>query len=714
MTKRNVFFLLFWFLVIPVTGFLITPRHEPIGIYRNKQVVAIFYEECARDYSFPEKNGRAVPVGELTTKDRDLLLQCALEKNSSDLVRFALTDTKERLHIPLAMKFSGVGPLAQVAAWADGKDAVAVMKVFLEPNESVWRIDSYRARVEAIYEAATVDAAAYLVDGIKCSEDTDCKKKDPSWIADTESMSTFSKDVLLQHYGLNPAQYQAFSGHLDVANFYISKGVKLETEGLLPFQHWLLRKDRKRLLDERLQQFLAQHHVSVDDRDNQGTSLLHAAIGLGDAKLVSMLLSRGANPGIKDKVGDTPLHTAVRSRNLALAKPILAQSNPNSRNNYGRTPLHEALAAADWEMAAALIERGARGDVKDIQGRTPIFDCARHGCPIFDRLETVGSDLHIRDNAKNTLLFAAAEYGDRNMQFANKVLDLEVGIDPKNVDWKNTDGMTALHRAAERNNIRLVQLLLNKGANVNAKDNLGNTPLHVASALGASDIVPILLMAGANPDLANKAGARPVNGEFERTQMLFHSPALIRSPVGNLPRYFTEIRSGPNGRFELNTPTVGTVGVAVQEADSVLQGAEIELIPRAALLEFTVQQACELGARLREGGEELELAHLSLISDWEEVKPLTESRNRFRAVINDKSCSIPTSTKRDILSAISEARPGSVEKWARSADACNWDLNKSNEQCMMFVRPILRILVKEKKELKVVGTLFVAAIGQGE
>lgn len=718
MTKRNVFYLLFWFLIVPVVGYLVTPRHEPvlresIGEPQNKQSVAILYEECARSYSFPERNGRAVPVGDLSTKERDLLLQCALEVNASDLVRFALAGTKESLHIPVSMKFDGVGPLARVAAWANGKDAVDVMRVFLEPNDSVWRIDSYSAHVEAVYEASTIEAAAYLVDGRKCDEKTDCKKNNPSWIADNGSISTLAGEVLSKHYGLNPAQYQAFAGHLDVADYYIGKGVKLQTEGF-HFQHWMLRKDKKRLLDSRLRQFLTRHRVSVDERDEHGTPLLHAAIGFRDATLVSELLDRGASPDIKDRFGNTPLHVAVASRNSALAKLVLAQSNLNSRNSNGRTPLHEALALADWDMAKALIENGARGDVRDMQGRTPIFDCARHGCPIFERLESAGSDLHIRDNAKNTLLFAAAEYGDSNLEFANKVLNLEAGVDQKNVDWKNTDGMTALHRAVQLNNIQLAQLLLNKGANVNTKDNLGNTPLHVATSIGAAGIVQMLLQAGANPDLANRAGVRPVNGEFERTQMLFHSPTLIRSPVRNMPRYFTEIRSGPNGRFELGTPTVGTIEFVAHETPGVLNAAEIELIPRAALLEFSVEQACELGAKLRDGGEILELAHLGIVSEWEEIKPLNESRTRFRATIRENSCVIATSMKRDLLPAISEARPASVEKWASFANACSWDLNKSEERCEMFVRPILRILVKERKEPRLVGTIFVAPDRGGE
>ncbi len=49
------------------------------------------------------------------------------------------------------------------------------------------------------------------------------------------------------------------------------------------------------------------------------------------------------------------------------------------------------------------------------------------------------------------------------------------------VDRKTTWGDTALHRAAGCGHVRILELLLNHGADVNAKDRAGNTSLHMAS-----------------------------------------------------------------------------------------------------------------------------------------------------------------------------------------------------------------------------------------
>lgn len=53
-----------------------------------------------------------------------------------------------------------------------------------------------------------------------------------------------------------------------------------------------------------------------------------------------------------------------------------------------------------------------------------------------------------------------------------------------NVNAKDINGMTELHKAASNNNASQILYLLSEGADVNAKDNLGCTPLHTAAIYG--------------------------------------------------------------------------------------------------------------------------------------------------------------------------------------------------------------------------------------
>ena len=60
------------------------------------------------------------------------------------------------------------------------------------------------------------------------------------------------------------------------------------------------------------------------------------------------------------------------------------------------------------------------------------------------------------------------------------------------IDKKNQDGDTLLHSAVERGWGELVQLLIEKGADLNATDKLGRTPLKIAEDSG-NDIIAKML-----------------------------------------------------------------------------------------------------------------------------------------------------------------------------------------------------------------------------
>ena len=83
-----------------------------------------------------------------------------------------------------------------------------------------------------------------------------------------------------------------------------------------------------------------------------------------------------------------------------------------------------------------------------------------------------------------------------------------------------TDGATALHWAAYREDLATVDLLLKAGANVKVANQYGSTPLSLAAENGNSAIVQRLLDAGADPN------ERLLNGET--VLMMATAPATSR------------------------------------------------------------------------------------------------------------------------------------------------------------------------------------------
>ena len=73
-------------------------------------------------------------------------------------------------------------------------------------------------------------------------------------------------------------------------------------------------------------------------------------------------------------------------------------------------------------------------------------------------------------------------------------------------------GRTLLHNAvSSRGRKEIVELLINKGANVNSKDVFGVTPLHLAALGGKTEIAKILIEKGANINARNRDGESPLD-----------------------------------------------------------------------------------------------------------------------------------------------------------------------------------------------------------
>jgi len=72
-------------------------------------------------------------------------------------------------------------------------------------------------------------------------------------------------------------------------------------------------------------------------------------------------------------------------------------------------------------------------------------------------------------------------------------------------------GLTPLHVAAGNGHLEVVQLLVERGANVSAQDVLGWTPLHVAAGNGHSDVVEFLIGKGVDVNAKDRYGRTPLH-----------------------------------------------------------------------------------------------------------------------------------------------------------------------------------------------------------
>ena len=88
--------------------------------------------------------------------------------------------------------------------------------------------------------------------------------------------------------------------------------------------------------------------------------------------------------------GTTPLHWAVYKVDVDLARALLARgAKPDVLNNYGSSPLAEAVKVANARLVGMLLDAGSNVEVPNQEGQTALMLAARGG--ILGRCRPAGA-----------------------------------------------------------------------------------------------------------------------------------------------------------------------------------------------------------------------------------------------------------------------------------------------------------------------------------
>jgi ankyrin repeat protein len=156
--------------------------------------------------------------------------------------------------------------------------------------------------------------------------------------------------------------------------------------------------------------------------------------------VIRMLLEAGANPNLQ----------------LKLFPPYRNQGNDRGLDGMltiGTTPLLRAAKALDGPAVKLLVDHGAKLDIPNNRGITPVMAAAGMG----------SSDADTRG------YYTTEDTAQRSVDTLKILLD--AGAD---VNSKNSQGLTPLHEAARWGWNAAVQLLVDRGADLNAKSRGGD------------------------------------------------------------------------------------------------------------------------------------------------------------------------------------------------------------------------------------------------
>ena len=203
------------------------------------------------------------------------------------------------------------------------------------------------------------------------------------------------------------------------------------------------------------------------------------------------LLDRGADPFAPSPAGDPPLSLAVRLGWMHMLQRLVDTGvDVDARDGHGMTALHLCAALSREAALKLLVLRGASPEVRAADGQTPLGVALSGGRrDLADWLDWRGWPLPGRA-LRDSDVPAAAIVGDRDA--VRRLLDLGLPV-----DTVDTQGCTALLRAAGGGHRETVDLLLERGADPQRAAHTGATPLSAAVSMRQAEIVDRLLAAGA-------------------------------------------------------------------------------------------------------------------------------------------------------------------------------------------------------------------------
>ena len=345
--------------------------------------------------------------------------------------------------------------------------------------------------------------------------------------------------------------------------------------------HWAAFRDYLAIAD-----LLLDAGANVNAANELGATPLWLATDNGSAAMVERLLAAGADVHVALPEGETPIMTASRTGNVDAVRMLLAAgADVNvSERSRGQTALMWAVAQGHHTVVETLLRHGAdvaarstdrprlmhadstnaaqydQGVMWNRGGFTPLLFAARHGDSESARLLlTGGAEIDAPAPTGASPLVVAAHSG--HADFGAFLLD--AGADPN----ASGAGYTALHAAVLRGDGRLVEALLEHGADPNARLETGTprrrtsqdwvldpslvsaTPFWLAAWFREPGIMRDLVAAGADPRLTTLERWRTVSdraGGVGPPQIVggFIPPvvAVIRGPADRGRFFNTSLR----------------------------------------------------------------------------------------------------------------------------------------------------------------------------
>ena len=318
--------------------------------------------------------------------------------------------------------------------------------------------------------------------------------------------------------GQTPLHIAVSQRYFDVVAALLAKKANPDTRGKQGWTALHFAVSGKNI-ETRIIMQLLQSNVDVHASNDGGSTALFLAAESGSEAAVKILLDAGGKVNAKNTANSTPIHRAAQEGYLAVVKLLMeAGANPLAKKRHGITPLQLALENSHFDVAAELLE--------PVESELPSID---------DYEETLYSlaQVGFEEGIKKALNYPLRNFERGDPRYNQSPLShaaenghervvqilLDKGADPNLAD---KSGRTALLWAVLNDHRAVAEQLLARGADVQGRDHDQWTALSFAVRNGSTPMANLLLDMGADVSATIKGGYTALH-----LAVSFAAPALI-------------------------------------------------------------------------------------------------------------------------------------------------------------------------------------------
>ncbi|EXA46343.1 hypothetical protein FOVG_07064 [Fusarium oxysporum f. sp. pisi HDV247] len=276
-------------------------------------------------------------------------------------------------------------------------------------------------------------------------------------------------------------------------------------------------------------QGLVRSSIRINSSCSDGETALHWAVSYGRLNVVRQLLEHCADPNIGDSTKETPLHklsTGPPGTRFEIAEALINRgAKVTIRNNKGFSPVSLAIRFGPTSIASLFISSQKDVNTEFESGWSFLREVFYHGHGVAESLD------HDKKSPGSMARHRAVK---RHLDCLVDLL-LDMGV---TLDQPTSDGWLPVIHASKHGSVLMLRKLLEYQPNSNLvnkrKTHNGKSPLRWALEYERWNTAQILVHHGANVNEVNKDGWNPLihvtkSNQYEMVHFLVQKEALVNS-----------------------------------------------------------------------------------------------------------------------------------------------------------------------------------------